>query len=238
MTEVMDVDVWSSGPLEPGDRFESVAEFERRRGWLNGGSKAELLDGVVYVTPPAPDDHGQPHATWAGLLFAYRAVTPGVLLSVDQVARPAPLTSVGPDVVLVVAPEAGGLVRRSNGAWEGPLDLVVEVARTSRSYDLHTKRDVYERGGVREYFVHDAETGDVHAWRLGHDSRFAAVAPDPDGVLRSAVFPGLWVDTDAVRAADGARLLATLQRGLASAEHARFVATQRAALAGGSQAGG
>ncbi len=231
----MDVDVWRPGPLEPGDRFESVAEFERRRGWLNGGSMAELLDGVVFVTPPAADDHGRPHARWTKILYTYEAATPGALTSVDQVARPAPRTSVGPDAVLVVAPEAGGQIRRVEGAWEGPLDLVVEVARTSRSYDLHTKREVYERSGVREYFVHDAETGEVHAWRLGDDGRFAVVRAHSDGVLRSTVFPGLWVDTDAMKVGDGARLLATLQRGLASPEHARFVAAQRAALAAGAR---
>jgi hypothetical protein len=45
-----------------------------------------------------------------------------------------------------------------------------------------------------------------------------------DGVLRSRVFPGLWLDAAGLLAEDGARVLTTLQEGLQSAEHASFVA--------------
>ena len=50
------------------------------------------------------------------------------------------------------------------------------------------------------------------------------VDPEPDGVYRSEVFPGLWFDPVAFFAEDMDALIATLERGLATPEHAAFVA--------------
>ena len=46
---------------------------------------------------------------------------------------------------------------------------------------------------------------------------------DEDGLHRSQVFPGLWLDASAVIAGDMARVLRTLQEGLQSDEHQTFV---------------
>jgi hypothetical protein len=48
--------------------------------------------------------------------------------------------------------------------------------------------------------------------------------PDEQGVLRSEVFPGLWLDTAALLRGDMAAVLATVQQGLASPDHETFVA--------------
>ncbi|HEY2585732.1 MAG TPA: hypothetical protein VGI81_08215 [Tepidisphaeraceae bacterium] len=57
-------------PLESGDHL-TRDEFERRYDATSGVKKAELIDGVVYMPPPAVrwDYHGTPHiilATWIG----------------------------------------------------------------------------------------------------------------------------------------------------------------------------
>ena len=57
--------------------------------------------------------------------------------------------------------------------------------------------------------------------RAGQYERLAAGA---DGILRSEVFPGLWLDPAALENGDLARVLAVLQQGTASAEHHQFVA--------------
>jgi hypothetical protein len=46
--------------------------------------------------------------------------------------------------------------------------------------------------------------------------------PNRNGVWKSRVFPGLWIDGPALLAHDAARLLATAQQGLATPEHAAF----------------
>jgi len=45
-----------------------------------------------------------------------------------------------------------------------------------------------------------------------------------DGSLRSQTFPGLWLDVRALLARDGAKVMAKLQEGLRSSEHAAFLA--------------
>jgi hypothetical protein len=47
--------------------------------------------------------------------------------------------------------------------------------------------------------------------------------PDREGIWKSRVFPGLWLDGPALLARDTVRLVATLQKGLATPEHAAFV---------------
>src|SRR5579859_25244 len=65
-------------PLEPGDRL-TAEEFERRYVAMPDLKKAELINGVVYVTSPVSiDNHGSPNIDMAGWLCVYRAHTPGV----------------------------------------------------------------------------------------------------------------------------------------------------------------
>ena len=51
-----------------------------------------------------------------------------------------------------------------------------------------------------------------------------------NGIWRSRVFPGLWLDGPAFLASDMPKVLATLQQGLQSSEHAAFVAKLTARL--------
>jgi hypothetical protein len=61
-------------------------------------------------------------------------------------------------------------------------------------------------------------------WFVRRNAHFAALPPGDDGVYRSEVFPGLWLDAAALLGHDRERLLEVLQRGLATPEHAAFVA--------------
>ncbi|HHY56244.1 MAG TPA: Uma2 family endonuclease, partial [Chloroflexi bacterium] len=56
-----------------------------------------------------------------------------------------------------------------------------------------------------------------------HEGEFVALAPGEDGVLRSEVFPGLWLDASALWRQDLPALLAVLQQGVGTEEHAAFV---------------
>jgi hypothetical protein len=47
--------------------------------------------------------------------------------------------------------------------------------------------------------------------------------PDAAGILKSDVFPGLWLDAAALLRGDMARALAVVQQGTGSPEHADFV---------------
>ena len=106
---------------------------------------------------------------------------------------------------------------------EGAPELVMEVAATSANYDMHDKKLVYARNGVPEYLVLLTFERAVH-WFVLQDGEYVAQTPDDAGILRSRVFPGLWLDVAALLAQDMAKLLSVLQQGLAAPEHAAFVA--------------
>jgi hypothetical protein len=65
-------------------------------------------------------------------------------------------------------------------------------------------------------------------WFVLRSWQYERLVPDPQGVLRSEVFPGLWLDTAALLRGDIAAVLATVQHGLASSEHQVFVARLQA----------
>ena len=54
--------------------------------------------------------------------------------------------------------------------------------------------------------------------------RFKNLPRSADGLYRSQVFPGLWLDADALFAEDNDRLSAALERRMTTPEHAEFAA--------------
>lgn len=59
-----------------------------------------------------------------------------------------------------------------------------------------------------------------HGWT---DGEYQLLSPDPDGIIRSRVFPGLWLALEALLSNQMARVLEVLQEGLQSPEHEAFV---------------
>jgi Uma2 family endonuclease len=216
-------------PLEPGDRL-TRDEFERRYEAMPQLKKAELIEGVVYMPSPVHHRrHGRPNSHIAGWLVTYEAATPGVESSVNGTARLDLDNEPQPDGLLLIDPACGGQARISADDYvEAAPELVAEVSASTVSYDLNTKLNVYRRNGVREYVVWRVQDREVDWFGL-HDGRFDRLLRGEDGVLRSEVFPGLWLDADALTSGDLARVLAVLQKGLNTAEHAAFVERLRAA---------
>jgi Uma2 family endonuclease len=96
----------------------------------------------------------------------------------------------------------------------GAPQLVVEVAASSASYDLHDKKEAYRRSGVREYVVWRVLDGSIDWFRL-QDQRYVPVEPDARGVIESATFPGLRLRVPSMLADDLAAVLAELEPGRA-----------------------
>jgi Uma2 family endonuclease len=211
-------------PLNSGDRL-SRAEFHRRYQAHSEFKKAELIEGVVYVSSPVRHKHhGGPHFNIVGWLGAYCAATPGVEGSDNSTLLLDFENEPQPDALLRLLPTLGGQSSLTeDGYLEGPPELIVEVAASSAAYDLHDKRRVYARNGVREYLVIQVYERCID-WFILREGLYQPLSPDTSGVLHSETFPGLWLQPAALWAGDLAALLATLQEGLASAEHAAFVA--------------
>ena len=139
-----------------------------------------------------------------------------------------------PDAFLFIDPARGGQARISQDDYlEGAPELVAEVASSSASYDLHVKLHVYRRSGVREYLVWRVLDRQID-WFVLREGRYEPLAPGSDGILKSTVFPGLWLDPSALLSGDLARVLAVVGEGCSTAEHQAFVKSlaERAASAG------
>lgn len=212
-------------PLENGDRL-TRAEFERRYDAMPGLKKAELVEGVVYVPSPVRyTQHGEPSSDIEIWLGTYRVSTPGVKSAGNTTVRLDFDNELQPDTLLRL--ERGGRSEIGpDGYLEGPPELIVEVAASSSSYDLHDKLRAYRRNGVQEYVIWRVLERGLD-WLVLREGSYERLEPDEAGVLRSEVFPGLWLAVPALLSGDMPAVLATLQQGLASPEHAEFVARLR-----------
>ena len=199
-------------------------EFERRYALRPDLKKAELIEGIVRMPSPVSLAHSGPHATIQGLLLVYSALTPGVRCDDNATVRLDSHNEPQPDVLLRIEPDAGGQSRVSADDYiEGAPELVVEVAASTTSIDLHDKLRAYRRNGVREYVVWRTQDRRIDCFELV-DGDYRPLPADRDGVVRSRVFPGLRIAVTALLNGNLAEALATANRGIDSPEHRRFVA--------------
>ena len=207
-----------------GDRL-TRDEFERRYSAMPDLKKAELIEGVVYMGSPVRHvQHGRPERVFAAWLAFYETVTPGIDWSGNCTVRLDLDNEPQPDLLLRLPESIGGTSWiTGDGYIEGPPELVIEIAASSVSYDLHQKLHVYRRSGVQEYVVHRFDDGDVD-WFVLERGEYLRQRPDADGVVKGRVFPGLWLDVPALLRGDLRALRATVERGTADPAHAAFVA--------------
>ncbi len=210
-------------PLENGDRL-TRHEFERRYAAMPHIKKAELIEGVVYISSPLRfEPHAEPHGqiiTWLGV---YHAATPGVRLGDNATVRLDMDNEPQPDGLLRLNESVGGQSRLSeDGYVEGAPELIVEVAASSASYDLRDKLRVYRRNQVQEYLVWQVYDQHLDWFRL-REGEYVPLQPDAAGVVCSEIFSGLWLAVPALLEGNLAEVLAVLQQGLTTPEHAAFV---------------
>jgi Uma2 family endonuclease len=211
-------------PLENGDHLTRL-EFERRYRGMPEVKKAELIGGIVFMGSPVRfHAHGRPHSQLQFWLAAYELETPGVLLADSATTRLDADNEVQPDLLLMIDPRLGGQARVSEDDYiEGTPELVVEIASSSASYDLHSKLQVYRRGGVREYLVWRVLDRALD-WFVLHEGAYVPLAADAAGILKSPGLGGLWLDPAALLRGEMPTVLARLREGLASPEHAALLA--------------
>jgi hypothetical protein len=216
----MSVLVQEPPPLVAGDK---LARDRFLRVWEMHPEikRAELIGGIVYMPSPVSLDHGDIEDDVGGWMFMYRANTPGVAGSTN--ASVAMLEDMPqPDRHLRIVPECGGSTWIEGKYLNGAPEFTAEVCVSSAAYDLHQKLDLYEKAAVQEYLAVLVYEQEIR-WHVLVEGRYQVMAPDADGVWRSRVFPGLWLDGRALLERNVQAVLAKLQEGLASPEHRQFV---------------
>lgn len=225
--------------LRDGDRMNTT-EFMRRYEATPEGFRAELINGVVYVNrwveigpngkeqimpPISSGGHGTPQIRLGFWAEYYSLLTPGVEASAPTTLNLTEADSAPePDALLRLLPEVGGTtVLGEDDYLEGVPELIVEIANTTAARDLGEKLEMYQRNRVPEYLVWRTAQRVVDWFRLSRRGEYVSLTPDADGVLKSRVFPGLWLDPVALTTGDRTRVFTVLQQGVASPEHAAFV---------------
>jgi len=207
-------------PLQQGDCL-SAEEFERRYHLMPDVKKAELIGGVVYMPSPVSlDDHGSPHFDMGTWLGTYKAFTFGVRGGDNATVRLNPKNRPQPDLLLIIKPECGGATILTDGYVTGPPEHVDEISASSTNYDLNQKLNEFLAAGIPEYVVWRVWDQAID-WFVLEGAKYRKIDPEA-GIYRSHVFPGLWLDAAAMIAGDMQRVLAVLQQGIATPEHAAF----------------
>ena len=187
-------------PARKTDRHYTYADY---RQWPDD-ERWELIDGVAWNMSPAP---GRTHQIVAGRLYAafgagcegspctYYPAPFDVFLPADPDTELDDVdTVVQPDLTLVCGKEAS---RTSERGCHGAPDLVIEILSPfTLLKDVETKRRVYERAGVKEYWLIDPGNRGVLVHELNEAQRYP---DDPavlqwDGVLETTLLPTLRID--------------------------------------------
>jgi Uma2 family endonuclease len=138
------------------------------------GKRYEIIEGDLYEMPSPTGAHARVIARIIALLMPLVAKLGGEWLTapIDVFFRGA--EPVQPDVLVLLPGSQGRVVRRG---VEGAPDLIVEVLSPSnRGHDLLTKRALYARAGVREYWIVDPEARTLEILTLDRDALHLADA--------------------------------------------------------------
>jgi Uma2 family endonuclease len=178
--------------MEPGARSLKLT-YEDYLYFPDDGKRHELIDGEHYVTPAPNLKHqtsvGKLHFWLIGFVSPRKLgqvwVAPvDVLLSDHDVVQP--------DLVFLSKDRMDLAADGAN--VKGAPDLVVEIlSPATRRKDAITKRHLYEKYGVTEYWLVDPELETVEVYRLtnGRYRREAELSAERGDILTSSLFPGL-----------------------------------------------
>ena len=210
-------------PLENGDRL-SRDEFERRYAGMPDSCKAELIEGTVHMAAALRfRSHGLPHSRLNNWISTYSTFTEGTSVGDTPSIRLSGENEPQPDIVMILDPDRGGQTRITDDDYiEAAPELIAEIAASTVSIDLGAKKTAYQRNGVQEYLVWRVLDQQLD-WFVLSDGQYAELQPDSDGITRSRIFPGLWLDRAALLEGDMKRVLASVNEGIRSDEHLQFV---------------
>jgi len=168
----------------------TAAEFLR---WPDDGQRHELINGVHYVTPSPRLSHqelvGRLHLAIGNFLATRRHLGRLFVARLDVVLSDYDV--VEPDL-LFVAGDQQSILTKAN--VQGPPALVIEILSSStRRRDEGIKRKLYEKKGVREYWLVDPKKCQVLVCRRAEDGSQpvdATLSAAADDHLETALLPG------------------------------------------------
>lgn len=182
------------------DESFTQAEFWR---WLSERPRSdinhyELLNGRIVMSPPAGWPHGRIGAKVVRVLDEHvsRAKIGIVCDSSTGFDLPSGDT-IEPDVSFISSERlAGGIAPEPGKFLRVVPNLVVEIlSESTAKRDRTEKKEIYERNGVDEYWIADADRCEVTVFHLV-GGRYEAGEVFSAGRLRSKLLPALALEVD------------------------------------------
>jgi len=133
---------------------------------LPEGTLCEVIDNVLYMSPA-------PKYTHQNLVFLLakridrhleKTNTGELIISPFDVYFEDLLSAVQPDILVVLNENRN--ILKEDGYIHGAPDIIVEVLSRDKKRDTVKKKSLYERAGVKEYFVVNPENREITAWLL------------------------------------------------------------------------
>jgi Uma2 family endonuclease len=155
------------------------------------GKRHEIIDGEHYVTPSPNTKHQAVAGNLLGSLWAYlQSHHLGHVFAAPFDVLFSNLDVVEPDL-LYVSRERMQVLTKAH--VRGAPDLVVEILSPgTRRTDEITKRELYERFGVQEYWVVDPELDVVKVYRRGAGAfdKASELSAEKNDALTTPLLPG------------------------------------------------
>ena len=155
------------------------------------GQRHEILDGEHYVSPAPLTRHQLISVRLTGRLEPFnRERRLGWVLHAPTDVVLSPYDIVQPDL-LFISNERLGIITEAN--VQGAPDLAIEIlSEKTRRQDEGLKREIYERYGVREYWMLDPDRDSVDVYRrIGNRLRLVTELSAAAGdVLTTPLLPG------------------------------------------------
>ncbi|MBN2444844.1 MAG: Uma2 family endonuclease, partial [Spirochaetales bacterium] len=164
----------------------------------------ELIDGIVFNMSPAPSRrHQEIFGILFNLFFNYltdkKCRVYGAPFDVrfpDSHEEDEAITTVVQPDILVVCDES----KLDDRGMKGPPDLIIEITSPATSHlDLKEKFDLYERHGVKEYWIVHPYEETVMLNLLGSDGEYQkAKLFAGDDKIEVSIFKDLIIDLNVV----------------------------------------
>lgn len=174
--------------LTPVERFTD-ADFAELP---DDGKKWELIDGDLALTPPAGTFHQSISVRLCRVLAAGIMDTgAGFVFTAPFSARLSKFDVVEPDLLVVKRSRKRLITER----WlDGPPDLAVEIlSKSTGRFDRSTKRALYERSKVPEYWIIDPESKSIEVLVLTRGKYNQHAVFKGRSIARSNAFPEIEV---------------------------------------------
>jgi Uma2 family endonuclease len=158
----------------------------------NDGKRYEILEGEIFVSPSPVTKHQRISRNLLAILHRHVAQQKlGEVFSAPMDVVLSDINVVQPDLLFVSSARQKIITEKN---IQGAPDLIVEIlSETSAEQDRLTKKQIYARHGVREYWLIDPDRETVEVYRLEPKRRlFQHIATyQSDETLQSALFPSL-----------------------------------------------